>query len=63
MEAALFQPNGFHVAQIPDRQNSRDDLFFQIVISISVGLAAGCIPVVGYNIGAGHKDRAKETLI
>ena len=33
--------------------------FFQIVISISVGMAAGCIPVVGYNIGAGRKDRAK----
>ena len=30
--------------------------FFQIAISISVGLAAGCIPVVGYNIGAGRKD-------
>ncbi len=34
--------------------------FFQIVISISVGLAAGCIPVVGYNIGAGLKERAKN---
>lgn len=34
--------------------------FFQIVISISVGLAAGCIPVVGYNMGAGRKDRAKN---
>ena len=34
--------------------------FFQIVISIAVGLAAGCIPVVGYNIGAGRKDRAKR---
>ncbi len=33
--------------------------FFQIVISIAVGLAAGCIPVVGYNIGAGRKDRAR----
>ena len=33
--------------------------FFQVVISIAVGLAAGCIPVVGYNIGAGRKDRAK----
>ena len=33
--------------------------FFQIAISISVGLAAGCIPVVGYNIGAGRKDRAR----
>lgn len=34
--------------------------FFQIVISVAVGLAAGCIPVVGYNIGAGRKDRAKS---
>lgn len=34
--------------------------FFQIVISISVGTAAGCIPVVGYNIGAGRKDRARK---
>lgn len=34
--------------------------FFQIVISIAVGLAAGCIPIVGYNIGAGRKDRAKK---
>lgn len=33
--------------------------FFQTVTSISVGLAAGCIPVVGYNIGAGRKDRAR----
>ncbi len=31
--------------------------FFQIVISIVVGMAAGCIPVVGYNMGAGLKDR------
>ena len=34
--------------------------FFQIVISIAVGMATGCIPVVGYNIGAGRKDRAKS---
>ena len=34
--------------------------FFQIVISIAVGLAAGCIPVVGYNIGAGRKNRARQ---
>ena len=34
--------------------------FFQIAISIAIGLAAGCIPVVGYNIGAGRKDRAKR---
>ncbi len=33
--------------------------FFQIAISIAIGIAAGCIPVVGYNIGANRKDRAK----
>jgi Na+-driven multidrug efflux pump len=37
--------------------------FFQIVISIAVGLAAGCIPITGYNIGADRKDRAKELFI
>lgn len=36
--------------------------FFQIVISASVGMAAGCIPIVGYNIGAGRKDRARSLL-
>lgn len=34
--------------------------FFQIVISIAVGMAAGCIPIVGYNIGAVRKDRARS---
>lgn len=33
--------------------------FFQIVISIAVGMSAGCIPIVGYNMGAGNKKRAK----
>ena len=34
--------------------------FFQIVISVVVGMAAGCIPIVGFNMGAGLKDRVKE---
>lgn len=34
--------------------------FFQIVISVVVGMAAGCIPIVGYNMGAGRKDRARK---
>lgn len=34
--------------------------FFQIVISIVVGMAAGCIPIVGYNMGAGLNQRVKE---
>ena len=37
--------------------------FFQVVISAAVGLAAGCIPVVGYNIGAGRRDRAKRLFL
>ncbi len=37
--------------------------FFQIVISIAVGMAAGCIPIVGYNIGAKRNDRAKSLFI
>ena len=34
--------------------------FFQIVISIVVGMAAGCIPVVGYNMGAEKKLRVRK---
>ena len=34
--------------------------FFQIVISIVVGMAAGCIPIVGFNMGAGLKTRVKS---
>lgn len=34
--------------------------FFQIVISVVVGMAAGCIPIVGYNMGADKKLRVRE---
>ena len=34
--------------------------FFQIVISIVVGMAAGCIPIVGFNMGAKHPQRVKK---
>ena len=34
--------------------------FFQIVISIVVGLAAGCIPIAGYNMGAGLNRRVRD---
>lgn len=56
MDAVFGQPE---YAQIPMAVVGIVMKFFQIVISISVGMAAGCIPVVGYNIGAGRKDRAK----
>ena len=34
--------------------------FFQIVISVSIGMAAGCIPIVGYNMGANLSSRVKK---
>ncbi len=34
--------------------------FFQIVISIVVGMAAGCIPIAGYNMGANLKIRVRS---
>lgn len=34
--------------------------FFQIVISVVIGMAAGCIPIVGFNIGANLQGRVKE---
>lgn len=56
MDAVFGQPE---YAQIPLAVLGIVMKFFQIVISIAVGTAAGCIPVVGYNIGAKRKDRAK----
>ena len=34
--------------------------FFQIVISIVVGLSASCTPITAFNIGAGRPDRVKS---
>ncbi len=34
--------------------------FFQIVISVVIGMAAGCIPIVGFNMGAKRFDRVRE---
>lgn len=33
---------------------------FQIVISLIVGIAAGCQPIVGFNYGAGNMHRVKQ---
>ena len=53
---AIFGQEAY--AQIPMAVVGIVMKFFQIVISIVVGMAAGCIPVVGFNMGAGRKDRA-----
>jgi putative MATE family efflux protein len=36
--------------------------YFQIVISIVVGMAAGCIPIVGFNFGARHYARCRAMM-
>lgn len=55
---AIFGQEQF--AQIPMAVVGIVMKFFQIVISIVVGMAAGCIPIVGFNMGAGLKPRVKE---
>lgn len=47
-------------AQIPMAVAGIVMKFFQIVISVVVGMAAGCIPIAGYNMGAGLKHRVKS---
>ncbi len=37
--------------------------FFQIIISVSIGTAAGCIPIVGFNMGAGENVRVKRLFL
>ncbi len=44
-------------SQIPTAVTGIVMKFFQIIISVSAGLAAGCIPISGYNVGAGRNDR------
>ena len=57
MDEIFGQPQ---YAQIPMAVVGIVMKFFQIVISVVVGMAAGCIPVVGFNMGAGKKGRVKE---
>lgn len=54
----VFSKNEY--AQIPMAVVGIVMKFFQIVISIVVGMAAGCIPIVGFNMGAGLKQRVKS---
>ena len=50
-------------AQIPSAVIGIVMKFFQIVVSISIGMAAGCIPLIGYNMGAGKPERVHELLV
>ena len=55
---AIFGQEAY--AQIPMAVVGIVMKFFQIVISVVVGMAAGCIPIVGYNMGAEKKARVRE---
>lgn len=57
LDAVFKQPQ---YAQIPMAVVGIVMKFFQIVISIVVGMAAGCIPIVGYNMGAQNRTRVKK---
>lgn len=50
-------------AQIPLAVIGIISKVFQIAISITIGMGIGCIPIVGFNIGAGRNDRAKGLFI
>lgn len=49
-------------SQIPTAVTGIVMKFFQIIISVAAGLAAGCIPISGYNIGAKRNDRVVELM-
>lgn len=57
LDAIFGQPQ---FAQIPMAVVGIVMKVFQIVISIVVGMAAGCIPIVGFNMGAGLTKRVKQ---
>lgn len=56
-DAVFGQPQ---YAQIPIAVVGIVMKFFQIVISVVIGMAAGCIPIVGYNMGAGKSSRVRS---
>lgn len=57
---SVFAENG--TADIPLAVQGIVMKFFQIVISIVVGMAAGCIPIVGFNYGARQYGRCRGMM-
>ncbi len=49
-------------AQIPTAVIGIVLKFFQIIISVAIGMSAGCIPIVGYNLGARLNNRVRELM-
>lgn len=59
---ALTDPIFSNYSQIPTAVIGIVMKFFQIIISVSIGMSAGCIPIIGYNIGAKKNSRVLEIL-
>ncbi len=47
-------------ADIPIAVISIESKVFTVVINLVVGIVLGCQPVIGYNIGAGNRERVKK---
>ncbi len=56
----VFKQNEY--AQIPTAVIGIVLKFFQIIMSVAIGMSAGCIPIVGYNLGAKRNDRVRELM-
>lgn len=49
-------------AQIPTAVIGIVLKFFQIIMAVSIGIAAGCIPIIGCNMGANNRLRADALM-
>lgn len=62
MREILVLGGASFLSQIPTAVIGIVMKFFRIIISISAGLAAGSIPIAGYNVGAGRNDRVIKVM-
>lgn len=59
-EDAIFSQTEY--AQIPVAVVGLVFKFFQVIVSIAIGITAGCVPIIGYNRGAGNSQRLLDLL-
>lgn len=57
---AKYGATSHYGADIPIAVIGIESKVFTVVINIVVGIALGCQPIIGYNIGAGNIDRVKR---
>ncbi len=60
---AKYGASSEYGADIPIAIVAIESKVFTVVISLVVGIALGCQPVIGYNIGAKNMDRVKKTYL